>query len=67
DRGAQLSIIAKDKGKEVFDGLFENYILGDWREPDVIRLSAVPLYNSFEDIYLTGEALLKVSQKILNA
>lgn len=66
DRGAQLSIIAKEKGKEIFDGLVANYVLGDWREPDVIRLSPIPLYNSFEDIYLTGKALLEVSKSILN-
>ncbi|MFC3563457.1 kynureninase [Pedobacter jamesrossensis] len=65
-RGAQLSIIAKEKGKEIFDGLVADYILGDWREPDVIRLSPIPLYNSFEDIYLTGQSLLKVSRKIIN-
>jgi len=65
DRGAQLSIIAKEKGKEIFDGLVANHILGDWREPDVIRLSPIPLYNSFEDIYLTGKALLEVSKQVL--
>ena len=65
DRGAQLSIIAQRNGKQIFDGLMANHILGDWREPDVIRLSAVPLYNSYEDIYLAGQALLKVSKDIL--
>ncbi|MBE5319340.1 kynureninase [Pedobacter sp. MR2016-19] len=65
DRGAQLSIIAQRSGKQIFDGLMNNHVLGDWREPDVIRLSAVPLYNSFEDIYLAGKALLKVSKDIL--
>lgn len=65
DRGAQLSIIALDKGKEIFDGLVEHGILGDWREPNVIRLSPIPLYNSFEDIYLTGRALLRVTKNIL--
>ncbi|RZK72740.1 MAG: kynureninase [Pedobacter sp.] len=67
DRGAQLSIIAKNNGKEVFDGLVEVGILGDWREPNVIRLSPIPLYNSFEDIYLTGKALIEVSKKVLKA
>ncbi|MGQ7855896.1 kynureninase [Pedobacter sp. WC2501] len=65
DRGAQLSIIAQRSGKQIFDGLMDNHVLGDWREPDVIRLSAVPLYNSYEDIYLAGQALLKVSKDIL--
>jgi len=65
DRGAQLSIIAQRKGKQIFDGLMANHVLGDWREPDVIRLSAVPLYNSFEDVFLAGQALLTVSKNIL--
>ncbi|NTE01160.1 kynureninase [Agrobacterium tumefaciens] len=65
ERGAQLSIIAAHKGKEIFDGLVAEHILGDWREPDVIRLSPIPLYNSFEDIYLTGQALLKVCKTVL--
>lgn len=65
DRGAQLSIVAERSGKQIFDGLMANHVLGDWREPDVIRLSAVPLYNSYEDIYLAGKALLKVSKDIL--
>jgi kynureninase len=65
DRGAQLSIIAQQNGKQIFDGLMANHVLGDWREPDVIRLSAVPLYNSFEDVYLAGQALLKVSKEVL--
>ncbi|GGH05139.1 kynureninase [Pedobacter zeae] len=65
DRGAQLSIIARHKGKQIFDGLMANHVLGDWREPDVIRLSAVPLYNSYEDVYVAGQVLLKVSNDIL--
>ncbi|PST83202.1 kynureninase [Pedobacter yulinensis] len=64
ERGAQLSIVAKNKGKEVFDALVERQFLGDWREPDVIRLSPVPLYNSFEDVYLLGEALHDISSKL---
>ncbi|AZI27144.1 kynureninase [Pedobacter sp. G11] len=65
ERGAQLSIIAARNGKEIFDGLLAHGILGDWREPNVIRLSPVPLYNSFEDIYQTGKALSEVTRKIL--
>ena len=67
ERGAQLSIIAAEKGKDIFDGLVEYGILGDWREPNVIRLSPIPLYNSFEDIYFTGKALTEVSKKILKS
>lgn len=65
-RGAQLSIIASKNGKQIFDDLVNNRVLGDWREPNVIRLSPIPLYNSFEDIYLTGLILLQVTKKALN-
>lgn len=62
DRGAQVSIIAKANGKMIFDELVRHNVLGDWREPNVIRLSPVPMYNSFEDVYKTGELLLTLSQ-----
>ncbi|WP_316820164.1 kynureninase [Pedobacter gandavensis] len=64
DRGAQVSIIAKEKGKEIFQQLVANNVLGDWREPNVIRLSPVPLYNSFEDVFRTAELMLKISKEI---
>ncbi|RZM27608.1 MAG: kynureninase, partial [Pedobacter sp.] len=67
DRGAQVSIIAKQGGKEIFTQLVANNVLGDWREPNVIRLSPVPLYNSFEDVFLTGGHLAKISQSILKS
>jgi len=59
DRGCQLSIIVKNDGKKLFDFLQANNILPDWREPNVIRMSPVPLYNSFEDIFRIGEVINK--------
>ncbi|MDR6785662.1 kynureninase [Pedobacter africanus] len=65
DRGAQVSIVARHKAREVFNALMANNILGDWREPNVIRLSPVPLYNNFEDVFITGEQLLKISKELI--
>ena len=59
ERGCQLSIIVKENGKQLFDFLENENIMPDWREPDVIRMSPVPMYNTFEDVYLIGEALKK--------
>jgi kynureninase len=56
-RGCQLSIIVKENGKQLFDYLETQGILPDWREPDVIRMSPVPLYNSFEEVFKIGVAL----------
>ena len=51
ERGCQfaLQVVAGD-GKRVFDELERARVLCDWREPDVIRVAPVPLYNSFDDI-----------------
>ncbi|MDR3694993.1 kynureninase [Mucilaginibacter sp.] len=54
DRGCQLSIVCKQNGKATFDKLTENGVIGDWREPNVIRLSPAPLYNSFKQVFDTG-------------
>ena len=59
ERGCQLSLIVKNKGKKVHDYLVKNGVIADWREPDVIRVAPVPLYNSFEDVFRLGEVLEK--------
>lgn len=56
-RGCQLSILAHGQGKSLFDKLTEAGVIADWREPNVIRIAPVPLYNSFEDVYRFGQAL----------
>jgi len=56
-RGAQLSMLFGDKGREVFNALTENGVVADWREPNVIRIAPVPLYNTFEDCYKFYEIL----------
>jgi kynureninase len=53
-RGCQHSIKITDKevdGRKVFETLEANGVACDWRYPNVIRVAAVPLYNTFEDIY----------------
>ncbi|SCW47277.1 kynureninase [Mucilaginibacter sp. NFR10] len=50
-RGCQLSVVCNLNARAIFNYLAQNGVIGDWREPDVIRLSPVPLYNTFEDAY----------------
>jgi kynureninase len=56
-RGGQLSVVCAGDAKEIFDYLKKNGVIGDWREPNVIRLSPVPLYNSFTDVFNAGRIL----------
>ena len=51
ERGCQISIRVKNGNKELFDKITEKGVIADWREPDVIRVAPVPLYNSFSDVY----------------
>jgi len=55
-RGAQLSLVV-DSGKALFYYLCENGIIGDWREPDVIRISPAPFYNNFSDLFKLYQVL----------
>ncbi|MBA4186107.1 MAG: hypothetical protein H0X49_19190, partial [Acidobacteria bacterium] len=73
ERGCQLSIRVKterrhldgicqqDAGvpsnKNLFKQISERGVIADWREPDVIRVAPVPLYNSFADVYKFAEIL----------
>jgi kynureninase len=59
-RGAQLSIRVlggRERGRALFDYLVEHGIIGDWREPDVIRIAPVPLYNHYSDCLGFAEAV----------
>jgi len=51
-RGCQISLRVKsgrDAGRALFEHLSANGIIGDWREPDTIRIAPTPLYNRHMD------------------
>lgn len=64
-RGAQLSIrvvggrglIGRQAGRSLFEHLAGQGVLGDWREPDVIRISPAPLYNTHADVLRFARAV----------
>ena len=62
-RGCQLSLRVESSGsgRTVFEKLEASGVTCDWREPDVIRVAPVPLYNRYEEVYrfvaILGKAL----------
>jgi kynureninase len=51
ERGCQLSIYMTKNGRKVFNVLTKAGVIADWREPSVIRVAPVPLYNTFEEVF----------------
>jgi kynureninase len=69
-RGCQLSVLVLPSGthlmESVFDKMVQQGVVGDERRPDVIRLSPVPLYNSFGDVRRAVEALEGALEAVVN-
>lgn len=59
-RGAQLSIRLRQRGRELCDRLVAEGMIGDWREPDTFRIAAVPLYNSYQDVYRFAQRFAEI-------
>ncbi|UII33414.1 kynureninase [Fulvivirga ulvae] len=59
-RGCQLSLLVNSNGKAIFEHLTRSGVVADWREPNVIRVAPVPLYNTFKDVFNFYDILKKV-------
>jgi kynureninase len=59
-RGGQISLLIEGRERDVFEKLTAAGVISDFREPCMIRLAPVPLYNSFEDVYTFGEVLKSI-------
>jgi kynureninase len=66
-RGCQISIRitgSPGRGRRVFERLGQRGVICDWRDPDVIRVAPVPLYNTFEEVFRFSEQLSEVLREI---
>ncbi len=51
EKGCQISIQVQNADKKLFKMITKKGVIADWREPDVIRIAPVPLYNNYTDVY----------------
>lgn len=58
-RGCQISLHVNHEAKKLHQSLLDEGVITDYREPNVIRLAPVPLYNSFEDVWAFADVLRK--------
>jgi kynureninase len=56
-RGAQLSLRVPHRGRAVLERLAEEGVLCDFREPDILRVAPMPLYNTYLDVHKFVERL----------
>lgn len=61
ERGAQLSLLFLEKGKEIHQQMTDAGIIVDWREPGVIRVSPAPMYNSYQDVFHFYEIIANIA------
>jgi kynureninase len=59
-RGCHVSIAVRDRPVELLRTLIEEGVIGDFREPDVIRLAPAPLYNSFHEVWACVQILARL-------
>ncbi len=56
-RGCQLSILAHEHPKKLFEELQAADVKCDFREPNVIRVAPTPLYNTFHEVWRFAKIL----------
>ncbi|MBI3410859.1 MAG: kynureninase [Planctomycetes bacterium] len=61
ERGCQLSLLVHREPRKLFDALHGAGMLCDFRAPNVIRVAPVPLYNSFEDVWMFANTVKTLS------
>jgi kynureninase len=63
ERGCQVSMFMHKQGNEIFNALSNEGVVADWREPNVIRVAPVPLYNTYEDVWQFGSIIQNILQQ----
>jgi kynureninase len=57
ERGCQLSILGKERPRELLRALETEGVICDFREPGVIRVAPTPMYNTFQEVWRFAQIL----------
>jgi kynureninase len=64
ERGCMLSIRVDEQPELLMEKLSQKGIICDFRRPNVLRITPIPLYNTFHEVWLFSEILKKHLQEI---
>jgi kynureninase len=62
-RGCQISLRVAQRSRELFEVLHSRGVVGDYRQPDVLRFAPVPLYNTFHEVWRLGREIAQWSEQ----
>lgn len=57
EHGSQLSLMIKENAEHFLDILRKNSIMADLQDSSIFRITPVPLYNTYEDVFIFGQVL----------
>jgi kynureninase len=63
-RGCQLSLRVRSGGRSLFDRIQAEGVLCDYRNPDVVRVAPVPLYNTFHEVWRFVQILRQATETV---
>ena len=62
ERGSQVSLVDRQNGYAIVQALIARGVIGDYREPGLMRFGFTPLYLSFEDVWQAAQHFREVME-----
>ena len=62
-RGGQISLVVHDRPREVLPALEAAGVVADFREPNIVRAAAAPLYNTYRDLWQFAQVVQPAGPK----
>jgi kynureninase len=59
EQGCQLSVLVHNEPRKYHEALLAEGVVCDFREPNVIRVAPVPLYNTFHEVWRFSRIMLR--------